>query len=666
MTDEEYLVFRAKEAQNYDDCEAKAWLMTAGTLFPTNFMIQFEAYSMHKQNGNTIEAARTLEIMFRTFPCEETLWQEVRLILEHLRLDSIDSNGKFLKDLYYSLMPDVQRGLLSSAAERTSDTVEHCRLIILLLQMFPECTAQEGLKLVDTLLIAEQRSNVTNPVNSMRTLLVREILPVVLRSPTVDIPHNILFRLLHKSIEFCVYSVVKPYGLQDEKTVEACGLRDKSLASETPWHNLSVILEVVGLKLGWDLRHMFKSYDYESQWRVLHNMCCQRQIALEDPTSPLYLQIFYCGVALFLRALCEYISLIDPTLRTNGDEESSAAPVIILLEGLRSFPQHPIERPKSKKQKFENEGKDDPNFSVSSNVSVAPSVLIQCFYTATRCWDLLHASERIATDFASLCNQLGIDAWFSFQSFQIDILVYKGLHNEAIQWISTLNISNQPSFQEKLPLQAACCYYQIDEYVTACSKTMDIVCFLYEKCPKMTNDVNAITQFIKPTRHLVFVTNTMADVLSFCIKLLITHLKDIALHPGLCNDTLLGHLLVLLQYDLVEEEDMFLKIVCHIKQRGGLTYSCFFDYITNIDILEEIAYLSSTGNLAFNLLPNSTLQNTKQRAVTRGINKGAKEELRSAIEKQVSRCDEPLQPILVQFLIEKRSTLFQNVHMVPM
>lgn len=40
MSDEDYLVMRAKMAQKNDDAEAKAWLITARTLFPKNFKIQ--------------------------------------------------------------------------------------------------------------------------------------------------------------------------------------------------------------------------------------------------------------------------------------------------------------------------------------------------------------------------------------------------------------------------------------------------------------------------------------------------------------------------------------------------------------------------------------------------------------------------------------------------
>lgn len=40
FTDEEYLIYRAKQALKTDPHEAKAWMITAKTLFPNNFGIQ--------------------------------------------------------------------------------------------------------------------------------------------------------------------------------------------------------------------------------------------------------------------------------------------------------------------------------------------------------------------------------------------------------------------------------------------------------------------------------------------------------------------------------------------------------------------------------------------------------------------------------------------------
>lgn len=40
ISNEEYLVLRAKNALLYDPYEAKSWMLTAQTLFPHNFGVQ--------------------------------------------------------------------------------------------------------------------------------------------------------------------------------------------------------------------------------------------------------------------------------------------------------------------------------------------------------------------------------------------------------------------------------------------------------------------------------------------------------------------------------------------------------------------------------------------------------------------------------------------------
>jgi hypothetical protein len=40
ISDEEYLVLRAKDALKSDPYAAKAWMITAKTLFPNNFAVQ--------------------------------------------------------------------------------------------------------------------------------------------------------------------------------------------------------------------------------------------------------------------------------------------------------------------------------------------------------------------------------------------------------------------------------------------------------------------------------------------------------------------------------------------------------------------------------------------------------------------------------------------------
>lgn len=59
------------------------------------------------------------------------------------------------------------------------------------------------------------------------------------------------------------------------------------------------------------------------------------------------------------------------------------------------------------------------------------------------------------------------------------------------------------------------------------------------------------------------------------------------------NELTLGHILVLIQLDCPVEEELLNEIIALIHHRGGFSYPIFTNYIINVDILEQFAYLSS-------------------------------------------------------------------------
>lgn len=46
LTDEEYVIHRAKCSQQLDEATAKAWMITAKTLFPRNFAVQVSHHKL--------------------------------------------------------------------------------------------------------------------------------------------------------------------------------------------------------------------------------------------------------------------------------------------------------------------------------------------------------------------------------------------------------------------------------------------------------------------------------------------------------------------------------------------------------------------------------------------------------------------------------------------
>jgi integrator complex subunit 10 len=66
VSDEEYLVLRAKDALKSDPYAAKAWMITAKTLFPNNFAVQVRTVYILRPY-KVVEFSATFEIRLHRF-----------------------------------------------------------------------------------------------------------------------------------------------------------------------------------------------------------------------------------------------------------------------------------------------------------------------------------------------------------------------------------------------------------------------------------------------------------------------------------------------------------------------------------------------------------------------------------------------------------------------
>lgn len=121
---------------------------------------------------------------------------------------------------------------------------------------------------------------------------------------------------------------------------------------------------------------------------------------------------------------------------------------------------------------------------------------------------------------------------------------------------------------------------------------------------------------------------------------------------GLKGDMAVGHCLVLLQLDWPQEEDVLPVLIDEIIQSRAFYYFLFQTYIVQVDILEELAYLWSSqgGQVTLEIIPNMITR----RIGTRGADKGMREEIKQAIRKQISRCNEPIHELVHTFLVQER------------
>ncbi|XP_050675791.1 integrator complex subunit 10 [Leptidea sinapis] len=268
--DEDYIISRAKDAQKYNIYSAKAWMLTAKTLFPTNFKIQFEAYLMEKQSGNVKEAAECFSSLITSSQNISELLPEISAIANALKSNEVS----FLSQMFDNILPDIQLTILKTSVEHSDDTMEHCRLLVLLLKKFPQLGVDS---LVKTLINAEKFFC----DNRYARLLVVETLPLL---SSIESP-RLLQKLLIKAIDY--YNSYVYDDTQQDIT--------------DPWQRLYAVLDLLGKQLGWEpyLQNYSNSLNKETYFQkllVLRN--------IEDCR-----QLLYCGTVFFLRSLYEHRNL---------------------------------------------------------------------------------------------------------------------------------------------------------------------------------------------------------------------------------------------------------------------------------------------------------------------------------------------------------------------
>lgn len=140
LTPEQYLISKAKAAQNRDPYEAKAWIITAKTLFPKEFHIQLEAFIEEKTERNLEAAARSFSYLILTFQNQPLLWAEVSKLTTALRLTSgLTEDDEFYLKMFQHISYEAQMLVLTS-----EDSLDHCRLILLLMKRAPQTIPQHA------------------------------------------------------------------------------------------------------------------------------------------------------------------------------------------------------------------------------------------------------------------------------------------------------------------------------------------------------------------------------------------------------------------------------------------------------------------------------------------------------------------------------------------
>ncbi|XP_034546838.1 integrator complex subunit 10 isoform X3 [Notolabrus celidotus] len=729
----EFLVKRARELVSDDPCAAKAWLITARTLYPADFNIQYEMYIIERNAERTASAGRLLYDMFINFPDQSIVWREISVITAALRSDSQDKHAQFLRGLFETLPGRVQCEMLLKATEQCFNTLEKAEMLLLLLKRFPESVVQHGVNLGETLLEAEASENVETPVNCFRKLFVCDVLPLVINNMDMRLPASLMQKYMLKAAEFYIGYVTRGpspdgqiQGSQEGGSLKSPtvsrgsqryvidGLSEKSSVVGEPWERLLDILAVVGARCEWQGDKGQRSYvDMLQRVKEL----CRYLPGLEgDTRSRCCSQVVICTALVLFRSAFLYVSAIQPAL-FQGVNALSLGPWILLedlslvyndLEVERGAAKHAHKKRKLADGREKAMSSDDEeglgkgrgrHILVNKTEMPSWSETLDSFRTARESWDLLHSHDGLETEFKKICGSWKTDSWLWLRIFLTDMIIYQGQYRKALSSLHQMAAVQQPQPGQQSPLgqaslehhraliQQASCHYALGEHRMACEKLLDVVSGIVppsQEPTKTQDDQSRVKTKSRKGNDLRLLPCTSKAVLPFCLQLMLACFKLRAFTDSR-DDLSLGHVVVLLQHNWPQGEMLFLKAVDKICQQGSFQYENFFNYVTNIDMLEEFAYLRTPegGRIQLELLPNQGMLiknpspalgvelNTlllqgvqtmdRHHTVTRGITKGVKEDFRLAMERQVSRCGENLFSVLHRFCINEKIIIIQSL-----
>ncbi|XP_078380453.1 integrator complex subunit 10-like isoform X2 [Oculina patagonica] len=736
----QWLVERARQSlKENNPYEAKAWLITAKTLYPKDFGVQYEAYSIERNAERVQESAKLFYIMFEQFPDSSVLWKEVASFTDALESEVMDQHGKFLTDMFSCLPQHAQREILLKAAGRCKDCIEKCRMMLLLMRRFPDVIPKNGVALTEMLIDAENSEYQNAPVNPYRKLLVCDVLPHLLASENMAVDSSStsssssqdeedcssgislpqVYKWLELAIQFYV-SCATAHNFLSETCDARQSIVDTSIIAEVldgkgPWVALHELFYLTAKKCGWmeickihdrlDPKKYRSSNDHWASISELHHKLKRMsKHSTEEGTEEETLEktgVMFAAIILFLQTVWEYCRVVNRL-----DLVSSSGlvfPLVLVEDTVTDESLHTTANasstpgggsnspaPKKKKRKLasgrpgspgkeDSKAKQPSNIIIDKNCGSVSQNLSDDFAVSVEAWHLLNTHNDYKNDFTRLLDEWEVDQWTWMGTFKVDRLIYKGKYKKAVEFLQEQRLSLEQDSSENQELlirgaiQLSCCHFRLDDHKRACEEALYALQFFSSRgspgenvALKRTTSIHqgkldtsanesSISASSSPSgRCLRLIHCSETEVLSFTVRLLLSSLKQ-RLATGARNDTILGHVIVLLQFGWPREEGTFYELLDKIRDQGGMKYRVFFNYVNNIDILEEFAHLYSDDTYNLDLVPHST---SGSRAVTRGVNKGAKEDFRTALERQVARSDDSFEPLLrVFFQNEKESLL---------
>ncbi|TRY98489.1 hypothetical protein DNTS_014629 [Danionella cerebrum] len=610
----EYLVKRARELVTQDPCAAKSWLITARTLYPSDFNIQYEMYSIERNAERTTSAGRLLYDIFVNFPDQPVVWREISVITAALRNESQDKHAQFLKGVFEALPGPVQCKMLLKATEQCFNTLERAEMLLVLLKRFPESVIQHGVSLGESLLEAETVEDLETPVNCFRKLFVCDVLPLILSNAEMRLPASLLHKYLLRAAEFYICYVSREPatdpqmpGTQEVSTLKSPGrgrgqrlidgLSEKSSVVMEPWERLLEIVGVVSSLCDWQGEKGSRSYLELLQ--SASDLC--RCVSEAEGFSRCVWQIVTCLSLVLFHSVHHYVCAVQPSL-FHGQASLGSSPMVLLEDLSGVYADVDPERKHSHKKRKLVDGRertmssdDDEAFAKGRGRLILINhksemsnwnETLEHFHMGRESWELLHRHPSLESEFAKICAAWKTETWLWFRIFLTDMMVYQGHYRKALSSLALMSSlqQNQNHDNQRASIQQASCHYALGEHRLACEKLLEVVSILVphnQDSARISEEPSKPRSKSRRGNDLRLIPCTSKSILPYCLQLMLACFKLRAFTENR-DDLVLGHVIVLLQHDWPQGEGLFLKAVDKICQQGSFQYENFFNYVTSI------------------------------------------------------------------------------------
>lgn len=354
---------------------------------------------------------------FQNQPVE--LWQEISKLTAALRQPEsggIAKEQEFYLKMFQHISYEVQHKILLLTATHVENSLDHCRLILLLLKRFPQAISTHGPRLLENLVQGVSGNR------QYREMLVNEALPMVLQKPP-ELSSHLLNRVLGIAIEYHVQEIYR----REE---------DDKFALDS-WRKMFEIMEICGRLLKWE---KFISFNRN----IGKDVYWQKLVQIVSGTRPSgdNKQVFYTAAMVFIYSIWDYVR----NVRIKGSSDQGCA--YILIESFRES--NLAVAPSGSSSKTGREfGMDSVKITVTDTCNPETP---NCLITAANCWQLLQSSELFQVEMNKLLLNLPIMEWVT--RFIADLAVYLGQLDTA----SVIKTSPKDGLQKDVKLLSLAIY----------------------------------------------------------------------------------------------------------------------------------------------------------------------------------------------------------------